>query len=545
MAGKVVKQLAGSGTGQSLSDLMTAMKYTLSGSVVVKVICKATTEEMCAPKKKHLAYLVQCTFEPRLSVPDFANQIVNRTQHSNLVVAFKALLTIHHLMQYGNERFSQYIASNNCHFYVPSVHDRNTFQSTHRISVFLRPYAKYLDEKAASYREVAFDFCRLKRGKDDSDMRTMPQEKATTSELSNSLLRVAHLFLYRDLIRLYAVYNEGMINLIGRYFTMSKRDCRLSLEIYKSFVKRMEAMNVFVKVAESAEPGGTPLPLDSENNPFQPVPPSVLEALEQHLAYLEAHKQGDKKTPSNPSPQQSQTNPITSTLSTSKSTPNESESTIPSYYNQDNGGGEFTLTPAERQRIIEEERARLEAFVSTARQHAYSSDHSNQQQAQHQQQTQQQQQTNHYGSSGSSTITDSDKFLDLMSYEKSSFTTATADVSHGLNDFTGSSRSTALGNPQNSSVSNEHNLLDLNDISTTPSPFGGGLNSTTPQFYFPTAHSASSSTSLVPFIPPTNSVVQSTNPFLLNSNNNINTSSSNQLMLANFHRINSLILIQC
>ncbi|VDO80959.1 unnamed protein product [Schistosoma curassoni] len=38
---------------------------------------------------------------------------------------------------------------------------------------------------------------------------------ATLNELSNSLLRVAHLSLYRDLIRLYAVYNEGMINLIG------------------------------------------------------------------------------------------------------------------------------------------------------------------------------------------------------------------------------------------------------------------------------------------------------------------------------------------
>ncbi|VDO63109.1 unnamed protein product [Schistosoma curassoni] len=105
MAGKVVKQLAGSGTGQSLSDLMTAMKYTLSGSVVIKIICKATTEEMCAPKRKHL--------------------------------------------------------------------------SSHGISVFLRPYAKYLDEKAASYREVAFDFCRLKRGKEDGDMRTMPQDKVS------------------------------------------------------------------------------------------------------------------------------------------------------------------------------------------------------------------------------------------------------------------------------------------------------------------------------------------------------------------------------
>ncbi|KAF5403540.1 Phosphatidylinositol-binding clathrin assembly protein LAP [Paragonimus heterotremus] len=115
MAGKVVKQLAGSGTGQSLSDMMTAVKHTLSGSLVAKVICKATTEEMISPKRKHLACefsvfqavtfldLVQCTFEPRLSVPDFANYLVSRTQHSNLVVVFKAFITIHHLMQYGHE----------------------------------------------------------------------------------------------------------------------------------------------------------------------------------------------------------------------------------------------------------------------------------------------------------------------------------------------------------------------------------------------------------------------------------------------------------
>ncbi|KAA3680775.1 uncharacterized protein DEA37_0005365 [Paragonimus westermani] len=103
MAGKVVKQLAGSGTGQSLSDMMTAVKHTLSGSLVAKVICKATTEEMISPKRKHLAYLVQCTFEPRLSVPDFANYLVSRTQHNNLVVIFKAFITIHHLMQYGHE----------------------------------------------------------------------------------------------------------------------------------------------------------------------------------------------------------------------------------------------------------------------------------------------------------------------------------------------------------------------------------------------------------------------------------------------------------
>ncbi|CAH8579297.1 unnamed protein product [Heterobilharzia americana] len=523
MAGKVVKQLAGSGTGQSLSDLMTAMKYTLSGSVVVKVICKATTEEMCAPKKKHLAYLVQCTFEPRLSVPDFANQLVNRTQHSNSVVVFKALLTIHHLMQYGNERFSQYIASNNCHFYVPSLHDRNNFQA-HGIALFLRPYAKYLDEKAASYREVAFDFCRLKRGKDDSDMRAMPQDKlvktlpviekqldallmfnATTSELSNSLLRVAHLFLYRDLIRLYAVYNEGMINLIGRYFTMSKRDCRISLDIYKNFIKRMEVMNIFVKIAESAEPGGTPLSLDSENSPFQPVPPSVLEALEQHLAYLEAHKQADKRITNSTSPK-SQTNTTSRTDEIIAVVPPTAATASLDHSNS--YSGDFVLTAEERQRIIEEERARLESFVSTARQHAFSSSSSDQQRMSNTSTDQQ-----YYHS------TDGDKFLDLVSFgETSTKTPSQLDNNTSIWSTSDLNEMNQRSTVQNSSnLSSEHNLLDLNDISTVSCAFG--VNSTrSPKLFLSNQVSSSTTTTtaLVPFLP-SSLVVYPTNPFLINT----------------------------
>lgn len=53
-ASKVVKQLAGSGTGQSLMDRMTQVKYSLAGSGLGKVVAKATTEEIGAPKKKHL-----------------------------------------------------------------------------------------------------------------------------------------------------------------------------------------------------------------------------------------------------------------------------------------------------------------------------------------------------------------------------------------------------------------------------------------------------------------------------------------------------------
>ncbi|CAH8642244.1 unnamed protein product [Dicrocoelium dendriticum] len=386
MAGKVVKQLAGSGTGQSLSDMMTAVKHTLSGSLVAKIICKATTEEMMPPKRKHLAYLVQCTFEPRLSIPDFANYLVSRAQHSNLVVVFKAFITIHHLMQYGHERFSQYIASNNCHFYLPSFSDR-TSSLAHGILAFVRPYAKYLDGKAASYREIAFDLCRVKLGKEDSGIRTMPQTKlfktipviekqldtlmafdATSNELVNSVLRVAHLHLYRDLIRLYAVYNEAMINLIGRYFSMSKRDCKLSLNIYKSFVKRMDSMNTFVKIAESCDTALSQ-PLGADCITFQPVPSSVLEALEQHLVNLEGQKGSDSQAPTSQS-----SNKLSANKSSSSSGTFDSAHTVCD--DQITGdpitSSPFALTEAERQRIIEEERARLESFVSSARKQAIS-----------------------------------------------------------------------------------------------------------------------------------------------------------------------------
>ncbi|KAF6768799.1 hypothetical protein AHF37_05594 [Paragonimus kellicotti] len=224
--------------------------------------------------------------------------------------------------------------------------------------------------------------------KEDGSIRTMPQTKlfktlpvienqidallafdATSNELVNTVLRVAHLHLYRDLIRLYAVYNEAMINLIGRYFTMSKRDCRTSLNCYKSFLKRMESMNAFVKVAESADTSGLPSPHDNDCITFQPVPSSVLEALEQHLTNLESHKQVDN-------------NPFSSRLSVEKST----DLSTPQLSSPESGhknadraptfttgtSHKLTLTDAERKRIIEEERARLETFVSTARKHTFS-----------------------------------------------------------------------------------------------------------------------------------------------------------------------------
>ena len=40
--------------GQSIVDRLLAAKNTIAGQAVAKVVCKATTEEIMGPKRKHL-----------------------------------------------------------------------------------------------------------------------------------------------------------------------------------------------------------------------------------------------------------------------------------------------------------------------------------------------------------------------------------------------------------------------------------------------------------------------------------------------------------
>lgn len=47
--------------------------------------------------------LLQATHEMNVSIPEIADLLIERTQNSSWVVSFKALITIHHLMSFGNE----------------------------------------------------------------------------------------------------------------------------------------------------------------------------------------------------------------------------------------------------------------------------------------------------------------------------------------------------------------------------------------------------------------------------------------------------------
>ena len=70
------------------------------------------------------------------------------------------------------------------------------------------------------------------------------------SELTNGVINACFILLSKDLIRLYACYNDGIINLLEKYFDMNKKSCKDALDIYKKFLEKTDNVSNFLKVAE-------------------------------------------------------------------------------------------------------------------------------------------------------------------------------------------------------------------------------------------------------------------------------------------------------
>jgi len=299
--------------GQTFNDRVLAARHSIAGQGLAKAVCKATTEEIIGPKKKHLDYLLHCTNEPNVSIPTLANLLIERTQNPNWVVVFKSLITTHHLMCYGNERFTQFLASSSSNFQLNAFLDKGGVQAGplrgYDMSPFIRRYAKYMSEKSKSYRNVAFDFCKVKRGKDGGTLRQMTGDKllktlphlqaqidsllefdCSSQDLNNGVINACFMLLFRDLIRLFACFNDGIINLLEKYFEMNKKQARDALDIYKKFLLCMDRVGEFLKVAER-------FGIDKNEIPdLAKAPSSLLEALEAHLASLEGRKPGSGGT---------------------------------------------------------------------------------------------------------------------------------------------------------------------------------------------------------------------------------------------------------
>eukprot|EP00071_Canis_lupus_P016450 XP_005642201.1 phosphatidylinositol-binding clathrin assembly protein-like [Canis lupus familiaris] len=268
------------------------------GSSACKAALGATSDEPTEPEPKHLANLIQYINGTNMSVERLADVLSEKTGSRSWVVVFKALVTVHHLMVHGNERFIQHLASRNSLFTLHNFLDKSVIEG-YTMSTFIRRYSRYLNEKSLACRLIALDITKTKRGMDGM-MRTLDTKQllntllviqiqfdallnfnANPDEVTNGVMHAAFTLLFKDSLRLFAAYNEGILNLLDKFFGMTKNQCKESLDIYIKFLERTTKMAHFLKVAEQVG-------IDQNDIPYlTQAPYSLLEALKQHLASLE------------------------------------------------------------------------------------------------------------------------------------------------------------------------------------------------------------------------------------------------------------------
>uniref|UniRef100_A0A3Q3B634 ENTH domain-containing protein n=1 Tax=Kryptolebias marmoratus TaxID=37003 RepID=A0A3Q3B634_KRYMA len=157
-------------SGQTLTDRIAAAQYQLTGSDMARAVCKATTHEVMAPKKKHLEYLVSATNTTNVNIPQMADTLFERSTNASWVVVFKALVTTHHICVHGNERFIQYLASRTSLFNLSNFidktgsHGETILQALlmHLFIVWMRKLKEYTQRGASGKSKTPHKFHHVK-----------------------------------------------------------------------------------------------------------------------------------------------------------------------------------------------------------------------------------------------------------------------------------------------------------------------------------------------------------------------------------------------
>lgn len=71
--------------------------------------------------------------------------------------------------------------------------------------------------------------------------------------MDNNISLYAYKLLVEDLLILFRVINESIVNILEHYFAMEKPDARTSLEIYKRFARQTEDTISFLDRAKTLQ----------------------------------------------------------------------------------------------------------------------------------------------------------------------------------------------------------------------------------------------------------------------------------------------------
>ncbi|GAB7358281.1 hypothetical protein MBLNU230_g2355t1 [Neophaeotheca triangularis] len=230
-----------------------------------KSVKGGTKVKAAPPKSKYVEHILQATQSGEAGVADVFRSLTGRLRDSTWTVAFKALIIVHLMIKEGVQDVTlSYLSA------APANRlAMNSFTDVQTQGHNIRRYSDYLVARARAFASTQCDFVRSGEGRMrrltvdkgllreteviQDQIRVLVKCDLLDNESENEISLMAFRLLTKDLLDLYAVQNEAVMNVLSHYFEMSRPDAERAISIYSRFCKQTDQVVKFLAVARQYE----------------------------------------------------------------------------------------------------------------------------------------------------------------------------------------------------------------------------------------------------------------------------------------------------